>query len=1729
MKPLLFLIQPLNPATSLRVDVRAHSCPSPVYAGMGGFTWEGAITRRPRLMQDLMSPDLDGKVMTGRGDFMLGLNQILNVPNPAALNWSGAPVTIYDATSLDYANMTVEFTGIVANQTLDIWTRQLILNLEVDKGKIDRPLLTVAFDGSGGIGGDANFRGTLAPAGYGANTNCEPVWFDATNNVGMLDGYANMTSVTSCFEGQNDLGASFGNYASYAALVAAPITKGRWATCNALGLIRLGAPPAGRIACDVVFGTNRPGALIRRILETNAGVSVGDVDTAAFAAVDAAVNRAVHYWTKDQRGVVDLVEKISAAANASTIILLNGKISITRAFGGASAGTVNRTGTSTPPFTDWQISAQEEPVWRMRARTARPGVVFTADEIFYEDNLKDMGLWNVLTTYRIGMLAWLANGSQWLFVNAVPSAGNAPPAPPATSNTWWQQTKPPSTAADMLYADGTPVENLKPTEIGATQNQVIYSAADPAPKPNGTVWVDTSATVEVTKLRVGGVWVIAANYVQSLVELDPTAAAQLATALASAVAASDDNVFSIEEKIADVLPVVDSLGARYTLLNSAAGGLSISAAAATASRAAFLAYLAALSPAYDNVNVATTLSATLAVDDFVTGWTANVGATSAANGNYRTLTDPNAGGISYWSSVFTTTVSQTYTVAMVVKRDAVPGATRNITLRIATNTGTAKNADVIIDTSTGALASAGTPSDFGSVTLNDTEWLVWVSMVLNANNTQCLMIVLPASNAAATTGSVDVRGAVAVLGGVDKIGRDRWKYLLKDYAFQLDQLANSILIEQAKRSATFTPVAIGTNVPTIAGQSFTKTGANGWDCGVRADPIVNAGFVEMNIHTTTYSMVAFDASATDYLNTNQDILAYYDYVGGTLTVVMAGVTVVNGTNIGAGKTGKIRITYDGVRFRVFVGIAQFGGDFAASPNLSLYPKWLAFTAGLYTGLSAAQIGSTNNFPDMGGVGVPSPNAGTTVNLTAIGTAGMTITGNSFLKTSGGAGFSGGAVCDPVVGPQYIECDIRAGSNYTVIGLDDNATDYGLGTNILFFIYYNSGTGDWYVGTNAANILNGTTSTGLTGKLRIDYDGLYYRAYIGGTQMAPPYAATAPNLKLWPKWWAHSQSIQYSGAFNGTLALNQTQLILTSIGTSPATFREDTCTKVSASAWDSGVRGPALTHAMFVRANIDPTGYTVVALDTSATDYGYDNQTVCALYNSTSGQVGIYLNSSGPTYGTTIATGITGQIVLVCDGNRYRLFLGGVQYGGDLIFATPNQTLYPKWLFYNAATFTGLSAGPFTDNLWDNMGGLRRPADNASSGANKVVNGNAESGTTEAWYRDSSYSPQAYGGGNDFTVSTSNNHSGAKAFLISKSSVANAMMQPGRAIAVQPGKKYTFRVWLIGWASSASGLYIGLNKSATLPAVGYIDSAAASGRDDIVSNAPCPTVYTLYEMIWTCPAGTYFVSPNIVPFTNCPSVSFDDVEFYEELDVPNLNVPPTQYVYANYLGAPLTGQLTRDLQSNLLRGSADVSALAAWVYTPSNCTITAGANGLFTLNTVTGRDAQVLVSATYNGPAVVDIIKINRLDDAPPSAGGAGATSFDVTGSADITATGYGTVQVIATGTMRTNGAGQVRLVASLDYPSPGGTIGKSCYLTAKWQRSAVGAGVWSDAGVAAVGSTAQGGPTPADWLAGTFSTNALCTAATASTDYDWRLIGFGTFTGSVTHVYPGGPCQGFQS
>lgn len=473
MFAILAHIRPIDLGTDTRVDVYVASTPGPAYQGLGGFVWESAITRRPRAAIELFALDLAPGTRTATASFEISMAAIHEVDG-SALHWLGAPVVIYRADSLQWP-APVEFSGIVTGAKPDINADTLALTCQVSTTLLEKPLLTLDFDDTV-FDFDPERRTDPLPAGFGVCQNIEPLFFDTVRNIAMLDGYGNLISVEWTGEALATLGPVFADYANYAALAAAvdaaAIPAGRWATCLADGLIALGAPPVGVITCHATFGFGMTGALIRRMVMFHAGFTIDQVEDATFDALDAAVPFPVHFWTADQRQVKDMIEALAAGCNASPIVTFQNRLAVIRPFGGDVIASFVRNGFSEPAVTQWAANDPITPYWRVTARAARPVRVLALDEVNYVDDLIDRGLYDELQVYRNGNIVWLRDKSQWLYINETPGAGHTPPTGTA-GDAYWILMAPAPGAEDLRYTDGTPIEDLQPEELGAQISRSI--------------------------------------------------------------------------------------------------------------------------------------------------------------------------------------------------------------------------------------------------------------------------------------------------------------------------------------------------------------------------------------------------------------------------------------------------------------------------------------------------------------------------------------------------------------------------------------------------------------------------------------------------------------------------------------------------------------------------------------------------------------------------------------------------------------------------------------------------------------------------------------------------------------------------------------------------------------------------------------------------------------------------------------------------------------------------------------------------------------------------------------------------------------------------------------------------------------------------------------------------------------------------------------------------------
>lgn len=453
-------LQPLDTVAGVRKTLRATNANIESVTGLNGQVWRPAIVRKPKLSIRLFSGDFDATIDPGGGTLALLVDQLVQSEAAARrFAWQGAPVKIWAGKAGDAWPWTQVFEGLVAERPTADGNR-VSLTVKVNTEPFDADVLTAKYAGTGGIEGGADLKDRVKPWLLGRCFNVEPVTIDETNSVYQFSAYGPIQAVTNLYERGSDFGASMGDYASYAALVAAAITPGRWATCLAQGLVRLGAPQAGIITGDVdgdaTGGTwRRKTGEIVTLIANNCGAGAM-LEAASLSALDTALTGLTNEGRigivlTEQEKLLALTARLAAPCNAQAGVSQMGKLFTTLPAIGSPVATLDAQQRQMPRVTASSEEGVSPPFSLIQMGYAKCWRVHSYDEISYYATIIDRGRYAAGEFYREGNIVDLEDGSRWLYINPVPGSGNAPPTWPTTSNAHWENITPPSTLLTTAY------------------------------------------------------------------------------------------------------------------------------------------------------------------------------------------------------------------------------------------------------------------------------------------------------------------------------------------------------------------------------------------------------------------------------------------------------------------------------------------------------------------------------------------------------------------------------------------------------------------------------------------------------------------------------------------------------------------------------------------------------------------------------------------------------------------------------------------------------------------------------------------------------------------------------------------------------------------------------------------------------------------------------------------------------------------------------------------------------------------------------------------------------------------------------------------------------------------------------------------------------------------------------------------------------------------------------
>lgn len=480
----LALIYPIDPGSGGRLPVRVCSSQDEDATGALGQIWYPAMDSQPVLSMSLFDGDFSSEVSPAQARIAIRLGVLKSSGRFARVglyDWSGAAVTLY--------RMVGGQAAFLAEMRVRAFAAEddvLGLDLAVDQEPFDADVLFRKYAGTTGAEGGENLKDQPKPWLFGRCLNVEPVAIDLIDNVFQVSGYGPVSAIPAVYERGASFGSSLGDFASYAALVAADIPEGRWGTCLAQGMFRLGAPPAGVITADVDGDSTtsflrRTGAVIAEIARR---LDLAErVDAASLAALDSAVPRDINIVLSQQITLIELARQMAAPCNAVAGVGLDGRLIMPRIALGTPSITLDAQGRQMPPVLGVARQNTRPPYSEIKMGAARSWRVHSFEEVAFFADLIDRGLYDAAATYREGNIVESVDKSRWVYVNPAPSSGNAPPTWPTTSNAYWSNLSSPASEdpavanASITIDSGGVLNGIGTPGVSVGNNQVVLEGA----------------------------------------------------------------------------------------------------------------------------------------------------------------------------------------------------------------------------------------------------------------------------------------------------------------------------------------------------------------------------------------------------------------------------------------------------------------------------------------------------------------------------------------------------------------------------------------------------------------------------------------------------------------------------------------------------------------------------------------------------------------------------------------------------------------------------------------------------------------------------------------------------------------------------------------------------------------------------------------------------------------------------------------------------------------------------------------------------------------------------------------------------------------------------------------------------------------------------------------------------------------------------------------------------
>lgn len=457
--------------------VRLASDDVPTLCHLGGGEWDAALIDLPSFAYDFFGGAFNGQITAPRTSFSA---QICGVPTldpdeGVRARFADAQVKIWvgdlDAPAFgEFGPLSLWFSGQLASEPqIDDATRTATFEAAVDDAWLDEPLLEL-FTGEGGIEGPADLAGQVKSIVFGNARFCSGRLIDRVNNVWLVSN-GSVQAINAAYDRLGALDYS-GDHDDLAALIAADIPAGAWASCRAQGLVRLGAPPDGRVSFDVSGDNGGLGGYVRLaggIIARIAEMAGGGVHTKTITRLDTERPFNKGFQLTEQTTAREQIQSLADSVAAVSGIALTGKLFVQPLSIGSTGKPLNPDGTSEIAVLAVEELAKSAPNWRLATEAEITTEVHSAGEVAFA--YRWQGVYSSTRVYRVDDVVTGPDGAAWAYINATASAGAALPISPALSNTHWENFQAYGGAGIEIDANGL-LQGIKTTPTSVANTRV---------------------------------------------------------------------------------------------------------------------------------------------------------------------------------------------------------------------------------------------------------------------------------------------------------------------------------------------------------------------------------------------------------------------------------------------------------------------------------------------------------------------------------------------------------------------------------------------------------------------------------------------------------------------------------------------------------------------------------------------------------------------------------------------------------------------------------------------------------------------------------------------------------------------------------------------------------------------------------------------------------------------------------------------------------------------------------------------------------------------------------------------------------------------------------------------------------------------------------------------------------------------------------------------------------